>query len=325
MKATAQAPSNIAFIKYWGKKDEKLRLPLNSSFSMNLSGLRTTTTVEFSPKYKKDQVIIDSRINSHQTNRVIEHLDRIRKRAKIEYFAKVVSENNFPQSTGLSSSASGFAALTLAGAKAAGLRLGEKELTVLSRLASGSSCRSIPEGFVLWKKGSSHKSSYAYSIFPPKYFDIIDIVVVLSDKKKETSSSEGQRRVSTSPFFERRTRNAENRLKKLIKSVEDRDFGKFGHLVEQDALEMYAVMLTSQPPLIYWHPESLRMINLVNMWKQEGLQSYFTFNTGQDMHIICKPGLLNKLKKRINRLEFVKKVIISSPSKGAKSISKHLF
>src|SRR3990167_4759335 len=115
MKKTAIAPTNIAFIKYWGRKDEILRLPTNGSISMNLSGLSTITTVEFDQKYQKDEVIIHSIQSEKESSRVIKHLDRIRDLAHVFHRAKVVSHNNFPTATGLSSSASGFAALTVAG------------------------------------------------------------------------------------------------------------------------------------------------------------------------------------------------------------------
>lgn len=102
MKKTAVAPTNIAFIKYWGRKDEILRLPTNGSISMNLNKLSTTTTVEFSGKQKKDEVIINGVQNEEESSRVIKHLDRIRNLAHICAKAKVVSENNFPTATGLS-------------------------------------------------------------------------------------------------------------------------------------------------------------------------------------------------------------------------------
>src|SRR3989344_2635566 len=99
MKATAIAPSNIAFIKYWGKKDAKLSLPENGSISMNLSGLSTKTTVEFDEKLKKDEIIIDGEIDDVAYERTVKHLDRVRAIAKISTKAKVVSKNNFPSST----------------------------------------------------------------------------------------------------------------------------------------------------------------------------------------------------------------------------------
>jgi diphosphomevalonate decarboxylase len=150
MKATAKAPANIAFVKYWGKKDSSIRLPLNSSVSMNLDNVFTITTVEFSPYLAKDKIeIVGEKLSGEGIKRVVSHLDRIRKLAKIKQKARVKTKNNFPKGSGIASSASGFAALTLAATKAAGLDLSEKELSILARLGSGSACRSIPEAPVL--------------------------------------------------------------------------------------------------------------------------------------------------------------------------------
>src|SRR3989344_3628105 len=137
MKTTAKAPSNIAFIKYWGRKDEKLRLPENASIAMSLSGLYTTTTLEFNEELD-DDVLIDGKKDEKQSARVTKFLNIIRNLAKINLKAKVVSKNFFPSGTGLSSSASGFAALAMAGAKASGLSLTAKELSILARQGSGS-------------------------------------------------------------------------------------------------------------------------------------------------------------------------------------------
>jgi len=159
MKGTAIAPSNIAFTKYWGRKNELLRLPENGSISMTLSNLLTTTTVEFSPKYKKDEIIIDSKsVQPDEGERIIRHLDRVRAMASVPDKARVVSRNNFPCGTGLSSSASGFAALTLGALQAAGLHMSEKDISILARQASGSACRSIPGGFVEWRNGDTSET-----------------------------------------------------------------------------------------------------------------------------------------------------------------------
>ena len=221
MKATAIAPTNIAFTKYWGKKNEKLRLPENGSISMCLSDLLTTTTVEFSPEFKKDQITInDDELEADEAERVVKHLDRVRRLAGIEYKSRVVSTNSFPSGTGLSSSASGFAALTLAAASAVGLKLSEKELSILARQGSGSACRSIPSGFVEWLDGNTSESSYAKTIFPANHWAIADVVAIVSEGKKEISSSEGQKSVSSSPFMKTRQSHMRKKnilVKKLIK------------------------------------------------------------------------------------------------------------
>lgn len=325
MKATAIAPSNIAFIKYWGKTNENLRIPTNGSISMNLNNLFTTTTVEFSKDFEKDKVIIDGNTIENETNRVITHLDRIRKMAQINMKAAVVSHNNFPSSTGLSSSASGFAALTLAASNASGLNLKEKGLSILARLASGSACRSIPSGFVEWLPGDSSDTSFGVSIAASNWWDIADIVVIISTGKKEVNTTDGQKIAATSPFFSERQRKIQGKIDAIKKYIQCKDFNKFGHLIESEALEMHAIMLTSKPPLIYWQPETIQLMKIVQKWRNSGLFVYFTINTGQDIHLICEEKNIKEVKKRLSDLQFVRKIIINKPDQGARIIDDHLF
>jgi diphosphomevalonate decarboxylase len=325
MKATAVAPSNIAFIKYWGTKDAVLRLPKNGSISMNLSNLLTTTTVEFSPDFYQDNVIVDGVHEISSGNRAVKHLDRIRSLAKITYKAKVVSNNNFPVSTGLSSSASGFAALTIAGAKAAGLDLSERELSILARQGSGSACRSIPDGFVEWLDGDTSDTSYAVSLYPKTYWSIVDVIAVVSKNKKEISSSEGHKLATTSPFFDRRLEINKEKIRLMKKYIREKNFSSFGELVEAEALELHAIYLTSNPSLIYLLPESLRLLHLVKKWRQEGLEVYFTLNTGQDVHLLCQKKDIKKVIALVSKVEGVKKTIVNYPSEGARLVKKHLF
>lgn len=319
MKATAIAPSNIAFIKYWGKKDEALKIPENDSISMNLSNLISTTTVEFDPRYEKDLIVIDNKTNEQEKNRVIKHLNLIRNKANINLKAKVVSTNNFPDGTGLSSSASGFAALTVAGAKAAGLNLHERELSIMARQGSGSACRSIPDGFVEWI------GEGAKSLYPPGYWNIVDVVAIISQDKKDISSTEGQKNTQTSPFFKTRLLNIDKKISSLKKSLENKNFTQFGQLVESEALELHAIMLTSTPSLIYWQPESIKLMKLVKKWRSDGLEVYFTVNTGQDIHLIIEEKNSKELVKKLKDIKEVKKIIINQPAIGARLVDKHLF
>lgn len=325
MKATAIAPANIAFIKYWGKKDEKLMLPENGSISMNLSNLTTTTTVEFNSEYKKDLIIINNKTDDKETNRVVKQLDLIRKKASFNYKAKVVSNNNFPDGTGLSSSASGFAALTLAASNAAGLNLSEKNLSVLARQGSGSACRSIPDGFVEWLEGNTSDESYASSLYPPNYWTIVDVVAIVSRDKKDTSSSAGQKIASTSPFFPVRRTQINKKINLLKKLLKEKNFTEFGQLIESEALELHAIMLTSNPSLIYWQPETIMMMKLVRKWRSDGLEVYFTLNTGQDTHLIVEEKNMEQLIKRLKKVREIKKIIVNQPTVGARLIDKHLF
>lgn len=358
MKATAVAPSNIAFIKYWGRKDEVLRIPENGSISMNLSNLLTTTTVEFSQDLKHDVISIirhsgerkrlqnlsSSRLRQvrdsglvhysslarmtgfgqYEIQRVIEHLDRVRALANINYKAKVVAKNNFPTGTGLSSSASGFAALTLASTKATGLNLSEKELSILARKGSGSACRSIPDGFVEWIDGDSNETSYSVSLFPPDYWDIVDVVAIVSKDRKEIPTTEGQKLARSSPFFPVRLKRIKEKTQVIKKYIREKHFEAFGEMIEQEALELHAIMLTSTPSLIYWLPETLKVMHAVKKWRQEGLEVYFTVNTGQDIHLICQKKDVEKAIKKIEEISDVQETIVNYPSKGAHLIQDGL-
>ncbi|MBI2019679.1 diphosphomevalonate decarboxylase [Candidatus Daviesbacteria bacterium] len=326
MKATAIAPSNIAFTKYWGRKDEVLRLPENGSVSMCLSNLLTTTTVEFSPEFEKDEVTINGGgLEEGEAQRIIRHLDRVRKMAEIDQKAKVVSNNNFPSGTGLSSSASGFAALTLAAIKAAGLNLTEKELSILARQGSGSACRSIPSGFVQWLDGDTSEASYAQQIFPPNHWAIADVVAVVSEGKKEVATSLGMKSAQSSPFMQVRLSRMKEKNEKVKEFIKDKNFTEFGELLEAEALELHTIMLTQRPALIYWTTGTLRIMKLVPHWRAEGIPVYFTINTGQDIHLICEAENVEKVKAKLKELDFVKDIIVNTPGEGARLLSEHLY
>lgn len=337
MKSTAIAPANIAFIKYWGKKDEELRLPLNSSISMNLSNCLTTTTVEFSDKYTEDQFILLSNndrkktlerniaISENETKRVIKYLNRIRNIAKIKEFAKVVSENNFPSSSGMASSASGFAALTLAAAVAAGLTLSEKELTILARVGSGSACRSIPDGFVEWKYGKENSSSYAYSLYPSSYWDLRDIILLVNSDNKKVSSTTGMENVWTSNLMEKRLKEIPNRLDKIKLALKEKNFPLLGLTCEQDCLSMHKVANTQKPAIFYWTNKTEEIIKKVKSWRSAGLEVYFTVDAGPNVHLLCQGKDERKVIEKLNESYSGLKYIINKPTSGVKLTDKHLF
>jgi len=324
MKATAVAPSNIAFIKYWGKKDEILKLPENGSVSMNLNNLLTTTTIDFSETYKSDEVLFNG-TRPKNVDRIINHLNLIRNLSRINLSAKVVTNNNFPTAVGIASSASGFAALTVACDAALNLNLSEKQLSILARQGSGSACRSIPSGFIEWLDGDTSETSYAVSLYPPDYWDIVDVVVIIDDNKKNTPSNTGQKSAQTSPFFPARLANTQNNIRKIKTYLADKNFKAFGELIETEALELHAVMLTSQPPLIYIAPQTLSLIKWVWKARKNGLPIYFTIDAGPNMHLICEKKNCDNVVNLLKEVNFIKQTIVNYPAKGTRTISKHLF
>jgi len=326
MKKTATAPANIAFIKYWGKTNENLRLPANSSISMNLDKCTTTTTVEFNPKYKTDSFnFLGEKITQKEIKRVIKHLSRIRKLAKLNLKAKIVTQNSFPKSSGIASSASGFAALTLAATSAAGLKLSQKELSILARLGSGSACRSIPDGFCQWKKGNSSNSSYARSLYPADYWHIRNILLITSSSIKKTSSPKGMSNAASSPLFKNRLKTVKKRHQDLKKALNNKNFKSFGQVIEYDTLNMHAVMMTQKPSLFYWNKSTFNIIQNVLSWRNKGLSVYFTIDAGPNVHLIYLAKDEKKVYNKAKTIKGIKKIIINKPTQGAKIINNHLF
>jgi diphosphomevalonate decarboxylase len=324
-KTTVISSGDIALIKYWGKKDEVLRLPENGSIALKLSDLTTTTTVEFDENLTEDDITIEGKSDSKESSRATKHLNRIRKLAGKEIFAKVVSENSFPKGTGLSSSASGFSALTVAATKAIGLDLSTKELSILSRQGSGSSCRCVEDGFVEWLDGDTSEDSYAVSLHDHNYWDIRDIVVVVDEGMKKVSSTQGHTAAHTSPFFEARQERIHQKIELMKKYIDEKDFEKMGMLAEKEALEFHSILLTSDPVLIAWYPGTIEVMLAVQNLREKGIPAYFTINTGFNVHVLTLPKYEDKVIAEMKSLKTVKKVLTSKIGGKPEVIDRHLF
>ncbi len=312
---TAQAFSNIAFIKYWGNRDQTLRLPVNGSISMNLGGLYARTSVTFDPSLCCDDALrLNGQVESAAAlRRVSAFLDHVRAMAGMHVFARVVSENNFPIGTGIASSAAAFAALALAASKAIGLELSEQGLSRLARLGSGSACRSVPGGFVEWQVGEGEADSVAYSIALPEHWDLADCVAVLKTGHKPVGSTEGHSLAPTSPLQEARTADTPRRLKICREAILKRDFAALAEIIEQDSNLMHAVMMTSQPPLFYWEPGSLELMRLVKAWRAAGIPAAYTLDAGPNVHVICETSALAEVRRRLEELPFVRQILVAHP------------
>jgi len=302
--ATARAHSNIAFVKYWGNRDNRLRLPANASISMNLADLHTTTTVAWDSALREDVLTIDGAAAADPAlKRVGDHLDMLRARFDDRRFARVSSSNNFPMGTGIASSASAFAALTMAACAALGIEPAERELSALARLGSGSAARSIPAGFVEWLPGESHESSFARSFAPPEHWDLVDIIAIVSREHKRTGSSAGHQTADTSVLQQSRLRSADKRFRMVKAAILRRDFGQFADVVEEDSNLMHAVMMTSKPPLFYWEPVSLAIMKAVRHWRQaDNLRVCYTLDAGPNVHCICAANDADLVEKRLRSL-----------------------
>ena len=310
--ATAQANPNIAFIKYWGNRDNTLRLPMNGSISLNLDGLYTRTSISFQPSLPFDQLIINGHeITGTGLNRVAYILDIIRGMANIHERAEIVSENNFPAGAGIASSASAFAALALAGSKAAGLNLSEPELSRLARRGSGSASRSIPGGFVEWQVGTTDEDSFAFSIAPAEHWKLVDCIAIVSASHKKTGSTEGHAIAPTSPLQAARVADTPRRLDLCRNAILNKDFEAFASIVELDSDIMHSVMMTSTPALHYWKPASLAVMNAVRQWRSDGLSACYTVDAGANVHVICLETESNVVNKRLREIGGVEDVLVA--------------
>jgi diphosphomevalonate decarboxylase len=320
--ASAIAHPNIALIKYWGDADPELHIPANSSISMNLAGLFTQTQVNFEEGLEHDTIILDgSQMGGDDLERVSKFLDKVRQMAGIQLSARVESRNNFPTGAGIASSASGFAALSLAASRAAGLDLDEQSLSRLARTGSGSACRSVPGGFVEWQAGSSDLDSYAFSMAPPEHWDLVDCIVLVNETEKLVSSRTGHRLAHTSPLQSIRVADAPRRLDICRNALIQPDFNALAEIVELDSFLMHAVMTTSKPSLLYWQPGTVRIIHEVQSMRQAGIPVCHTIDAGPNVHVLCPAEVASVVENRLMQLPGVLKVLMAHPGGAASHVS----
>ena len=326
-KASARAYSNIALVKYWGKGDEKLRLPVNSSLSITLDSIFTETTVEFSSALKRDEVTIDGDIfNEKETQRVSEHLDLVRQHAGITNRAKVVTKNNFPKGVGAASSASGFAALSMAAATAVGLTLSPKELSTLARMGSGSASRSIPGGVTVWHKGTSHETSFAEKIEHPHEWNLKALLVFVGDlKRKKVGSTEGMALAHTSPYYETAIQEAEENIKRIKQAFAEKDWRKCGEIIEAETFRLHMLCHTSTPSILYWQGATIDVFQKLIALREKEIYGFFTVDAGPHVHVICQEKDLAPLKKEIQTVKGVTGIVECGMGGPAELIDAHLF
>jgi diphosphomevalonate decarboxylase len=288
---------------------------------MNLDGLFARTTVTFSASLSTDSLLINSKpVSGKGLNRVSSILDLVRGMAKINEKAEVTSENNFPAGAGIASSAAAFAALALAGSKAAGLNLSEPELSVLARRGSGSASRSIPAGFVEWQMGQNEADSCAFSIAPADHWNLVDCVAIVSAAHKKTGSTEGHAIAGTSPLQNARVADASRRLDICRDAILNKDFEAFANIIEHDSDMMHSVMMTSNPPLMYWQPATVEIFHRVREWRASGLPVGYTVDAGANVHVICLGEYAREVEKRLRELPEVGNVLVAGVGGAAKVV-----
>lgn len=334
LKSSAIAHSNIALIKYWGRSgvhDSGLNIPSNDSVSMTTLGvsddihLQTHTTIDFSDVYEKDTAFLEGAILTGRTmERVLKVINPLRKVVDVSHKFKMMSRSDFPIQAGLASSASGFAALAIAAVDALGIDFSKEEISTFARLGSGSAARSIHGGFVYWSQGSSHETSFARQICDLDGFGMSAVIAILHEGKKDVTSDVGHQSAHTSPFDRVRTSISQKQAKDIEKAILDDDFSEVGKISDESSRYMHAIMMTSDPPLFYWHPNTLKLIKLLQKTR-ESLECYSTVDAGPNVHCLCRQEDAYELQKILDETGYVEKTIAVRPADDSHVTKAHLF
>jgi diphosphomevalonate decarboxylase len=321
--AVAVAHPNIALIKYWGKRDEHLVLPFNDSLSMTLDVFPTTTAVRLDPDAATDRVVMDGApASGDMLRRVTGFLDLVRERAGRRERAVVDTRNTVPVGAGLASSASGFAALALAAARAYGLSLDAVQLSRLARRGSGSAARSVFGGFVVWHAGDPDApdpdhASYAEPVTGTR-LDAALVAVVLEAGPKPVSSREAMRRtVATSPLHRDWVTDSRADLARMYTALRAGDLAAVGEITERNALGMHATMEAARPAVRYRTAASDAVLGHVRRLREEGVGAWATMDAGPNVKVLCAPADAERVAGRMREVSGAR-VVVARSGPGAR-------
>ncbi|MBU3009931.1 diphosphomevalonate decarboxylase [Polaribacter vadi] len=302
---TWQTPSNIALVKYWGKSNPQI--PKNASISFTLNNCHTITTIQFERKLTKDRRVIfdlffEGKEKEEFKPKIAEFFKRIQEYCPyiFDYKMTINSENSFPHSSGIASSASGLSAiarclLSLENEIISGLsdEYINKKASFLARLGSGSASRSIEGPLVVWGKHPEIEGSsdlfgvqFPYQVHP--IFENYQDAILLVDKgEKQVSSTVGHNLMHNHPYAESRFVQANENLGKMSKILQEGNLKEFISLVESEALTLHAMMLTSNPYFILMKPNTLEIINKIWEYRKEQNSNIcFTLDAGANVHVL---------------------------------------
>ncbi len=291
-QGAATARSNIALVKYWGKRQARLNLPAVGSLSITLDALATETTVRFDSAFESDDLVLDGERRPEQLERVSQCLDIMREMAGVSLHAHVASANNFPTAAGLASSASGFAALVAAANAALGLDLSERDLSILARRGSGSAARSIFGGFVEMYPGQDDDGldSYAEPLLAAQDWPLEVIVAITAQGRKAVSSGSGMARsAASSPYYGQWVATHAQDMDVARSAIAARDFEALATVSERSCLKMHAAAMATTPPLIYWNGVTVECMHAVSAMRRRGVPVFFTIDAGPQLKAVCEP------------------------------------
>ncbi|MGE4233738.1 MAG: diphosphomevalonate decarboxylase [Bacteriovoracia bacterium] len=302
LSAEAFAPTNIALTKYWGKRGLENNLPATSSISYSLDKFGSQTKVVFDASFEEDAFFLNDKkqIDLKKQKRV---LNELRKIARVDLFARIESKNNFPTNAGLASSASGLAALTLASAKALEIDLSLERLSSISRLGSGSSCRSFYSGYVEWVAGEKEDDSIATPLATKNEFPLSSFIFVVSADEKHKSSTDAMESTRlTSPYYSAWLSQAKKDFALARRAILTKDFESLSRVAQHNCAAMHACAMSAFPPIVYWKTETIRIINAVFHLQQEGHRVFFTVDAGPNVVCFFDPSEEQFLTDRLSKL-----------------------
>jgi|APTNR8051073442_1049403.scaffolds.fasta_scaffold00006_122 diphosphomevalonate decarboxylase len=285
----AFAPSNIALCKYWGKRNEELNLPITSSLSVSLGHLGTTTLITMRSGGVADEILLNgAAVPTRQAfaRGVTGFLNLFRPNPSMFY--RVETVNTVPTAAGLASSASGFAALTLAVDQLCRWKLTSRQLSILARLGSGSAARSVYRGFVEWKAGANENGMDSFAVPVRGAWPELRLgLVKVSTAEKAISSREAMKRTRlTSAFYEAWPVKVAHDLLIIKEAIAMRDFKTLGQTTESNALAMHATGLAAWPPVLFWLPESVAVMHRIWALREAGLALFFTMDAGPNVKLL---------------------------------------
>jgi diphosphomevalonate decarboxylase len=318
---TARAGTNIALVKYWGKRDATLNLPATGSLSLTLAELGTETRVRFGPGdgAGRDRVLLGGAPAPPAfTERVRRFLDLVRAQAGLRLPAEVSTTNSVPTAAGLASSASGFAALALAASRAAGLDLPPEALSVLARRGSGSAARSIFGGFAEMAPGTRSDGADAHARPLAQGWEVRLVVAMTSDAPKALGSTEAMdRTAATSPYYPAWVSGAERDLADARAAIEGRDLHALGRVAERSALRMHACALAADPAIIYWNGVTVTAMEAVRALRAGGTAAFFTIDAGPHVKVLCEAPDAAAVAAALAAVPGVTRTLVASPGPGA--------
>lgn len=329
VKAKVEANANIALIKYWGKRDQTLNLPATGSLSLTLDALTTTTTVHFDSGLAADRIELNQQAATGvAAQRISNFLDLVHKHARPDDGprppATVISENNFPTAAGLASSASGFAALTLAASRALNADIDNQQLSMLARRGSGSAARSIYGGIVEMAHGQREDGldCIAHPLHAADFWDLRVLIAITHAGAKKISSTDGmQQTTDTSPFYPAWVAGAETDLSNARQAIAAKDFAALATVTEFSTLKMHASALAAQPGVLYWNAATVAAMHVIRDLRSAGTPVCFTMDAGPQVKAVCPAEAADTVSDALRQISGVSNIIHCRLGEGARVIT----